>query len=189
MVNLIVKNEIILLLIMVGLVSGCIEQQVNVKEKSLLITIDDLQEYNIDYSEEYMGKFLKRDYGSNWEIKYEYDSPDKAGVSPIFLISRVEFEKNSKEAEDSFNQGIIAYKGGSLIGGATIEEKTNARNFGDNTYFAFLKKEDKIIGNIIVVRKKDKIFNLLLSGLYFEDDETLSELISPKLKLMDEYKP
>jgi hypothetical protein len=100
----------------------------------------------------------------------------------------VEFEKNENEAISTFNQGILAYKGGGMIGGLRIVRSPKLFQWGDQSYSAYLEKNDTRVGNLIVVRKGNKIFNLILSGLYFDNTEYVKQLLIPKLEKMVSFK-
>ena len=182
------KKTMLILGITLGLLCGCIQQDVSDKEKTLLITIEDLEEYDIKYSNEYKGDYLKRSYKEgSWEVNYEYDPPDNPNITTLYLTSTVEFEKNTDEAKDTYNQGLLMYKGGALLSDGVLEEQPDFINLGDETFIGFLKKDNAIIGNLVVIRRENKIHNLLISGLYFEDKSQLEELLTPKLLIMDKY--
>jgi hypothetical protein len=165
---------------------SCSTRPISEEEKSLLLQVKDLSQFNVNSGDLQTAETFKYTYygAGEWEVKYTYDSPDTPDVTPLYLVSRVDFSKNENEAISTFNQGILAYKGGGVIGGLSIVESPILFQWGDKSYSAYLEKNGTRIGNLIVVRKGNRIFNVILSGLYFSNTEYLEQLLIPKLQKM-----
>ena len=142
---------------------SCSIRPISEEEKNLLLQVKDLSEFNINLGNLRTTETFKYTYygAGEWEVKYTYDSPNTLDITPLYLVSRVEFEKNKNEAISTFNQGILAYKGGGIIGGLRIVESPKLFQWGDQSYSAYLEKNGTRTGNLIVARKGNRIFNLI----------------------------
>jgi len=165
---------------------SCSTRPISEEEKGLLLQVKDLSQFNVIFGDLQTVETFKYTYygAGEWEVKYTYDSPNSPDVTPLYLVSRVEFAKNENEAISTFNQGILAYKGGGMIGGLSIVEDPKLFQWGDKSFSAYLEKNGTRVGNLIVVRKGNRIFNVILSGLYFGNTEYLEQLLIPKLQKM-----
>ena len=170
---------------------SCSTRSISDEEKDLLFQVSDLSNYNIkavqnDESE----KFIYKYYGKgSWDIKYTYDSPDIEDATSLYIVSRVEFESNVREAKSTFSSGIMAYKAGAKIGGLKYVEQSELFKWGDETYCAIIEKNESPVGNLIVVRKDNRIFTFMVVGIYFDQTADLSELLTPKLINIASYQP
>ncbi|MBT3814602.1 hypothetical protein HOE37_05030 [Candidatus Woesearchaeota archaeon] len=178
-----------ILLILMFFISGCIPLSISEEEKGLLISVEDFQDYDLSYLAE-IGEYDKVAYtDGSIEIEYEYDSFEIEKVDQLMIMSSINFEKNVAEAKQSFRNFILAYKGGAYFGDSKVEEQENFIDLGDETFFSFLvNDDDEIFGNIIQIRRGDKIYVFMIAGPYFEDPDLVEELLDPKLALMEEYK-
>jgi hypothetical protein len=169
---------------------SCSTRPISEAEKDLLLQVKDLSQFNVTIGNLQTAETFKYTYygAGEWEVKYMYDSPNTPDITPLYLVSRVEFEKSDNEAISTFNQGILAYKGGGMIGGLRIVRSLKLFQWGDQSYSAYLEKNDTRVGNLIVVRKGNKIFSLILSGLYFDNAEYVKQLLIPKLEKMVSFK-
>ena len=77
---------------------------------------------------------------------------------------------------------------GTRLGGGvsiTIEERNELFKWGDQSRLAILKSNGLSIGNIFVARKGKSCFFMILYGVYFDDSESLKELLLPTLSLLE----
>jgi hypothetical protein len=171
------------------LLTGCISTSISEKEKTLLLTVEDFGEYGVDYSEDYLGEYSKKYYTDvSSEIKYRYDPSEDSSATPFYLVSSIEFDRSESDARESYSLGILAYQGGSFLGGADIEEAKGFISLGDETYFASVKNDNATLGNIISVRRGNRIYSLIIGGMYIDDPEVLEELLSDRLSAMESFK-
>jgi hypothetical protein len=60
---------------------------------------------------------------------------------------------------------------------------------GDKSRFAQIKSDNLPAGNYFVARKGTRVFAVLFAGVYFDDGETVRELLMPVLTKLESYKP
>jgi len=73
--------------------------------------------------------------------------------------------------------------------GIEEQEVKDFYRYGDSSSFYILKKEGEPVGNYFTVREGDKLYSLILSGMYFDDPKVWKEIIEPKLKRFSAYAP
>jgi hypothetical protein len=187
--SVLMNKNIILLIVLMIFLTGCIPLSISEEEKGLLISVEDFQDYDFSYLAE-IGEYDKVAYtDGSIELEYEYDSFEVKKIDQLMIISSVNFERNIAEAKQSFRSFILAYKSGAYFGDSKVEEQENFIDLGDETFFSFLvNDEGEIFGNIIQVRRGDKIYVFMIAGPYFDDPDLVEELLEPKLALMEEYK-
>ena len=159
-------------------------------DKPLLITVEDIAQYGITYAEGDAFTVVNRVYYVDFtkEIEYEYDSPEgREDVDPLYITVTAGFEHTSNEARKSYKIGLGAFTLGTKLGGLKVEEEKDFFSWGDESYFAVLKNEENIVGNLFTARKGKKIYSFVIVGLYFSDPQMFSELVMPKLNYLETY--
>ena len=167
-------------------VVGCSSSEVQDDEKKLLVTVRDLEAYGVVVADPTEGEtFLsKRNLDGSTEIEYEYDSEkDPTNTDNLWVKSEAEIHKTAELANTAFDDRITAYKIGGFLGSSEvrISEDPDLFTWGDENYSAYFEKNGIKLGNIIVVRKGNTVFSLLITGLYFDDPQLLYDLLGPKL--------
>jgi hypothetical protein len=165
---------------------GSGRREVADSEKELLVTIRDLEGFGIvdpdpgkceDFS-------AKKNFDGSLEIEYEYDfEKDPACIPSLWIKSEAEISPNEEQASTSFGDRISVYKlGASLAGqGLAIEEVPSLVSMGDESFGAFLVKDDTRLGNVFVIRKGNTILSLLLAGVYTGEPSIIQDMFEPKL--------
>ena len=128
---------------------------------------------------------VKINLDGSTEIEYEYDSEDDPGSTEyLWLISEAEINESAQLASTAFSDRVLAYKSGLLISMSGVEFVEDSRLFslGEENYIAYMEKDGIKLGNVLVTRKDNIVFSLLLGGLYFDERELLEELMAPKLE-------
>ncbi len=175
------------LIISCFLILGCTTRDIKDHEKEFLITVNELEEYGvvIDDPSEAESFQVKRNLDGSTEIEYEYDSEnDSSNADILWLKSEAEVLGSVELASTAFEDRISAYKIGAFLGNSEVEIIENPELFtlGNENYSAYFEKDGKKLGNLLVTRKGDTVFSLLMIGFYFDEPELLHELMSPKLR-------
>jgi hypothetical protein len=176
------------LLLCVLLFAGC-SQKISEDEKALLIVAADLSDYGFAPSDPDLGVYSKECTSLyNCDIDYNYEAPEGSNESLQMFASEIQFRESESEAKKDYKDDITAYTLGVSLGSAVLEEQKDYIYLGDETFYGNLKKEGKIIGSTTVVRRKNRVYNVLIAGVYFGDNETLAEFMTPKLDLMEGFR-
>jgi hypothetical protein len=161
-------------------------------EKGLLISVRHFTNYDLTLPSD-LGKSEKYAYitdrPDSWGIEYEYKSPEDGSSSPLFISCEFELQPTTKRAASSFRDGITGFELGIKKGGITIEKRPKLFRWGDESFCAYMKKGDNIVGNIISIRKKNKIYTVIFTGIYFSQTSDLNKFLIPKLEEVDVYDP
>jgi len=164
---------------------GCSSREIQDDEREFLVIVRDLEAFGVVLDDPNDGELfqVKTNFDGSVEIEYEYDSEnDPSNTDILWLISEAEINKTDELASTAFGDRISAYKIGSSIAGAEFSEDPKLFTLGDENYSAYMMKDDTKIGNVLVIRKGNTIFSLLIGGVYFDDPQLLHELMSPKLE-------
>jgi len=188
------KTLSILLISLVGfclVVLGCSSREIRDEEKTLLVTIRDLEEFGVVTNDQTNGEtyLVKRNLDGSTEIEYEYDSErDSVNTNYLWLKSEAEVNETVELANSAFDDRISAYKLGASLGSGELEiiEDPKLFTLGDESFSAFFEKDGIKLGNVLVIRKDNIVFSLLLTGIYFDDPQLLHNLMSPKLEKVDD---
>ena len=181
----------IAMLVIGSAMMACSTSTITDAERELLVTIKDLEIYDVAIPDSSTGEtfLVTKNLDGSREIRYEFD----AGKIPnstdhTFIISRVEIHPGIPEAQDAFDEIISGINLGGFLGSGKgkINEDTSLFVWGDENYGAYLEKDSRRLGNIIVTRTGDTIFDLTIVGLYFDDPQLLHDLLIPKLEMAAE---
>jgi hypothetical protein len=182
---------IILVFLLINL-TGCVEGEMTDEQLAMLVTFDDLNMFDIgDFETESCESYMsKTNIDGSLEIEYEFDSAKNGNNRDYLLISsQVEVNESIREAKESFRLTIDAFRLGLSISNKSLKlvEDKELFKWGDEYYSSYIVANDNIVGNLITARKDNKIFSLILMGIYFDDKDLLMELLGSKLSFISEY--
>lgn len=155
-------------------------------EKTMLVTVADLADFG--YTN------LPREVCETWwaqptlsgitEVDYEYDSEKQGDEGQfIYMSSDATCEPSIEFAEQTFDIAVEAMQHSAKMGaGAHAEEKADLFGLGDEAYSAQIILDDSVYGNIVVVRKGRVVHSLIVTGLYFDQQEDLEDLFEQALE-------
>lgn len=183
------KIMLMILLISTLIASSCIPMTISDEEKGLLMTESYFESYfNDDYVEP-VGKYSKNLYSHRAkEIKYAYIDENSDGMI-VVLFHTISFDSLLSEAEGSYVASVGGFKFGNTLSGKPMEfiEFNETPYFGDQSYFAILKKDGYIVGNAFVVRRNNTVHSIMFGGSPFLDADTFYDFVMPYLLKSDEY--
>lgn len=157
------------------------ERALTASERAKLLTIDDvvpyLENYEPDHSRE-VARFEKYIDGS-YDMSYEYEHEGELYVNCIVTL-----EKKTGDAKMTYTGSKV----GTNIGARLNEDgfKAVSRNdlfrWGDESEFSVLTMPVGPVGNWMVARKDKVVIYLCVTGIYFDDPETIREFLAPVLE-------
>ena len=154
-----------------------------------LLLAKDLQIYNIklDLSGSAEKARLKKWINGVYDIKYEYDRRDRDEFHTLFFSVKLEIEKNNKEAKETYNEGLAVITKTSAAVGMPCREIKDTIHWGDENYYAVREKNGNPVGLIFKGRLNNKVYTIIMAGLYSSDHSLITDLVIPKLKNIDTF--
>jgi hypothetical protein len=164
-------------------------KEIDPEDFPFLLLAKDLQIYNIklDLSGSAEKARLKKWINDVYDIKYEYDRRDSDDFNPLFFSVKLEIEKNERGAKKTYKEGLAVITRTSAAAGMPCREIKNKIKWGDDNYYAVRKRNGKPVGLIFMGRLKNKIYSLIMAGLYSSDHSLITDLVIPKLQHIDNF--
>jgi hypothetical protein len=164
-------------------------KEIDPEEYAFLLLAKDLQIYNIrlDLSGSAEKARLKRWINGVYDIKYEYDRRDDDDFHPLFFSVKLEIEISKKEAKETYREGLAVITKVSAAAGMPCREIKNTIEWGDENYYAIREKKGKPVGLIFMTRLNNKVYTLIMAGLYSSDHSLITDLVVPRLEHIDDF--
>ena len=164
-------------------------KEINPEDYPFLLLAKDLQVYNIklDLSGSAEKARLKKWINGVYDIKYEYDRRDRDEFHPLFFSVKLEIEKNNTEAKETYNEGLAIITKTSAAVGMPCREIKNTIHWGDEAYYAVREKNGNPVGLIFKGRLNNKVYTIIMAGLYSSDNSLITDLVLPKLENIDAF--
>jgi len=178
---------ICLIITIVTIVTGCSSDKgskIRSTDKAILLRINDFEDFLVDEAVDYSEASIKKRIMPNgvYELRYEYKHQG------VFLESTIYVAPNLRLAKDKhlrFVNGIQARF--SFLQGVTLKKMTSFRKWGNSSKFFVLQKNKTPLGNAFTVRSGLNVYNMVLSGVYFKDLKSFSDLVVDKIRLLKDY--
>lgn len=100
------------------------------------------------------------------------------------------YEKNFNyhaKAKDTYRDGLKVVTKMSSVAGMPCKEIKNKIKWGDENYYALRLKDGNPVGLIFSGRLKNKVYTIIMAGLYSSDHSLLTDVIIPKLQSIDRF--
>ena len=164
-------------------------KEIDPEDYPFLLLAKDLQVYNIklDLSGSAEKARLKKWINGVYDIKYEYDRRDRDEFHPLFFSVKLEIEKNNTEAKETYNDGLAIITKTSAAVGMPCREIKNTIHWGDEAYYAVREKNGNPVGLIFKGRLNNKVYTIIMAGLYSSDNSLITDLVLPKLENIDAF--
>ena len=164
-------------------------REIDPEDYPFLLRAADLQIYNIalDLSGSAEKALLKKWINGVIDIKYEYDRRDSDEYNPLFFSVKLEIEKNETSAKKTYREGLTVITKTSAAAGMPCREINNIIQWGDENYYAIREKNGKPVGLIFMGRSKNKIYSLIMAGLYSSDHSLITDLVIPRLQTIADF--
>lgn len=166
-----------------------IEEPVTAADREIPITAEVLAPrvpgFRVDPS---LGKFARaRHLDGSRELTYEYESPDGA-ESTLYVYYQLGVERTTKDAQDAYTGVRLGSNIGLSKGGQVQRvDRSDLWRWGDQSQCELLQRGGKPVGNLFSARKGKRYFVLMVVGIYFNDPETIREVLDPMLKRLENY--
>lgn len=164
------------------------EETINPKDYPFFLVAEDLLIYGLklDLSGSAEKSRLKKWINGTYDFKYEYDRRDNEDFNPLFFSVKLEIEKNVKKAKKTYKEAIAVITKTSSIAGMPCREIEGQIKWGDESYYAIREKEGAPVGLIFATRYQNKVYTLIMAGLYSSDHSLITDLVLPKLQYIKE---
>lgn len=164
------------------------ELPVQPRDREVVLDIQRLETFVDDYQSnpkhETIAKHRYMD--DSHEVAYEYEDPGDEG---IYLICTVTVENNVSDAGTTFLAESKGTELGTAISDVDIVDRDDVFRWGDKSRFALIKADNLPVGNFFVARKGTRVFSVVFGGVYFDDGDSVSELLMPVLSKLESYQP
>lgn len=164
-------------------------KEIDPEDYPFLLLAKELQIYNLklDLSGSAEKARLKKWINGVYDIKYEYDRRDSDDFNTLFFSVKLEIEKNKKEAKETYNEGLAVITKTSAVVGMPCREIKNTIIWGDENYYAVREKNGNPVGLIFKGRLNNKVYTIIMAGLYSSDHSLITDLVIPKLQNIDDF--
>ena len=164
-------------------------KEINPDEYSFLLIAKDLQINNLelDLSGASEKAYRKKWINGAYDIKYEYNRRDSDNFHPLFFSAKLEIDKSIAKAKETYRDGLKVITKMSSVAGMPCREIKNIIQWGDENYYALRLKEGNPVGMIFSGRLKNKVYTIIMAGLYSSDHSLLTDLVIPKLQIIDSF--
>jgi hypothetical protein len=185
-----IKFHLAILAILLILFCGCSEQSIREEDKPLFLIVEELAPYGLILENYRQYEVFRRNtyVDGAIEVEYEFDPPEDSGIN-LYLSVTASFERTERDAKLAY---LTEQKGttlGAKLGGAAVSELKGFFTYGDESFFGFLMGEKGPGGNLFMTRTGTKVYVVLIGGVYFDNLDDWSELITPKLQYLESYNP
>ena len=158
------------------------------EERALLLDIWHLSRWMTGYTPDLAGERMTktRYFDDSYEIEYVYDLPDDDEAP--YLTYSLTFEGTEADARGTYTSIWGGTKVAFMMLGDTevsVDERSELFHWGDFSRFGVLTTDGIPFGNVFLARRGSMVVYLLLAGVYFDEGESVSELLTPYLEKLD----
>lgn len=155
------------------------------QDEALLVYPKDLVDYfkGMSFDENALSVSKKRYNDGGELLMLEYSS---AREDTPYIAITISKEKNQDETSLGFTTLWNGYEIGLTLGNRDflVREDENFILLGDETRFGFVLYGDETVGNVCVIRSGAHIYSLIFLGIYFDDADLFSHLMSSRISAM-----
>ncbi len=164
-------------------------ENINPKDYPFLLMAEDLMVYHLklDLSGDAEKAFVKKWINGAYDIKYEYDRRDDDRFNKLFFSAKLEVDKTAAKAKEAYREGLFVIKKMSASVNMPYREIKNIIGWGDESYYALRERKGKPLGLIFTTRRKNKVYTIIMVGLYSSDHSLITDLVLPKLQHIDSF--
>lgn len=164
-------------------------KEIDPEDYPFLLVAKDLQIYDIklDLSGSAEKARLKKWINGVYDIKYEYDRRNSDDFNTLFFSVKLEIEKNKRNARKTYRKGLAVITKTSAAVGMPCREIKNTIKWGDENYYAVREKNGNPVGLIFKGRLNNKVYTIIMAGLYSSDHSLITDLVIPKLQHIDSF--
>ena len=151
-------------------------------DRDLVVTVDDVTA-GLDFTKDPARESLKRTWYIDGSVELVYEYNGSEGKLPVYVSSQV---TRAASRNDAGNEHLGMKLGASavfkLIGeGITEVQRDDLLKWGDKSSSALLTMPGGNVGNCFVAQRGDKVFMIIVTGVFFDEKEMLEKTFLPKL--------
>lgn len=161
------------------------------EEKRLILDIEALSQW-MEYSPNSSAATITKTRYLDGSVGIDYEYQDSEDTSTPYLSYSLNLERTAADATLVYMPMWAATKVGlgfSESANVSIQERNDLFRWGDASRFGLLKSNGSAFGNLFVARKGKTVVFCAFSGVYFDDTESIRQLLSPVLSRLDRYEP
>lgn len=184
------NRTITILLLAVFTISCSTQNDVDVKNYPLVLTIKELGKYynlKIDHSGRYESTSITAYLDGSSELEYEYEMLESEIYDPLIYSVIIEKEKTIRDAKQvySLGKGALKLAGNSFDQGTIEIDSLDLPR--DDSYYAIRTYEGNPNGLFYIVRKGTVTYSVIISGVHFIDHSLVTKLLVPKLTHLEDF--
>lgn len=180
----------ILILLLLGGTSCLSDNEIDISKYPIITTITEVsREYDIDV--DLSGKSetsgLTKYIDGSIELEYTYDLIETGFYTPLFYSITITKDKTIKGAKENYQiiNGALGLVANSFKQGT--EEVKNLDLPGDDNYYAIRTYDGEPNGFLFSMREGVYSYSLVVSGMYFEDNSFIYDVILPEIENLKEF--
>jgi hypothetical protein len=164
------------------------------KDEAVVVQVEDVRQYlGEKFTPLASAETIKKSryFDGSHEIDYTYDHP-RDGQQTLYLSNTVGIERDVSEAIGNYHGSRVAIRATMSVLGETKLTHTDRNDlfrWGDDSSLSIISSDGEPVGNLFCARKGNRVFTLLMVGLYFDDAEGIRNLLGPKLAQLEKYEP
>lgn len=176
----------ILLAIIIVIGCGGNVPPISPADQKVLLKVEDIEEFLREGSFDVSKGVISKDRIENNQIRLSYEYR----YGGVYLMSTVVVAPDSGTARQYFFKSIDDMKFGyALTRNVSFENDNKFFRYGNQSQFFVIKQKGKTVGNALVILSGEKTFNMIVTGLNFDDPDIFSDIIMPKLASLRRYEP
>jgi hypothetical protein len=155
-------------------------------DRALILTVDEVATALEDFKKVDTAETLERRLYTDGSKELSYEYEDIQGAHPIYVMSTMSAATSARDARAEYI-GLVA---GVRLGTTLLEDdmkeepRDDLLKWGDESRSTILTMNGNRAGNYFVARKGDRIFSLMVSGVYYDDPAMFDALVRPHLERM-----
>lgn len=151
-------------------------------DRDLVVTVEDVTA-GMDFTKDPARESLKRTWyidGSR-EVVYEYDGSD--GTLPVYVSSQVTRTASRSDADGEYLGMKLGASAVFRVIGEDVTEvpRDDLLKWGDKSTSVLLTVPGGKVGNVFVAQRGNKVFMVMVTGIYFDEKEAIEKAFLPKL--------
>lgn len=178
-------------LFVVCLVACNSEQTVNHRKYGILTTAKEIADFykniRLDTSGRSEKTTIDRHFDGSYQLEYIYDLLESEQYDPFYYSVQVDVERNEKEASKSLMMSKTLFKTVNSAVGLEAVPFDSLSLPGDESYYYVRTKNGEPNGILLGIRSNNRIFTIISSGIYSDDQSMLTDLILPKLDSLGSF--
>ena len=166
------------------------ERPITVREVRLIVTAEALTEWglpDLDPRAQKIGRNHEMDGSLRYDCEYDSDHIPNA-KRDLYFSSGAHYFPTDIQAQERFKETVASYKrGAESVRGRYVHVQPHLLKMGDESYAAYIQNGKNIVGNIFVIRRGRTLHELVVGGIYFDEQAGVHRLFAPIVAASEEF--